>query len=101
MIRLAVCGSLVARWLETRVIDIMIPDWDQIPQLLLLRSVDEYDDSAFNYRLLDKLLEEIDIWRSYEESCGDEYQRIGKIDEIRDVIVEAREKRLFVIFVGY
>ena len=102
MITMSVRGLLMSRSAERRrVTDITIPDWDQIPQLLLLGSVAEYDDSAFNYHLLDKLVEEIDIWRSFEESRGDPGRRIEKIDEIRDALVEAQGSFSYVVFLGH
>ena len=83
-----------------RVPGISIPDWDEVEGLQLLRSVDYYEDAAFNYHLLGLVLAEVERWRQYEVGRGDPESRMATIDRIHDALSSALESRRYAVFLA-
>ena len=83
-----------------RVTGIAIPNWDDIPLVKLLRSVDYYEDAAFNYHLLGDVLSEIDHWLAYERERADPEQRSENIELIRGTLKEALDRRWYAVFLS-
>ena len=83
-----------------RVTGISIPDWEDVPSAWLLRSVDYYEDAAFNYHLLGELLLEVADWLNYELGRADPEQRSEKIELIRQTVQEALDRRRYAVFLS-
>ena len=60
---------------ESLVSGISLPDWDDLPSVKLLRSLDYYYDCAFNHHLLDTVIDEVSVWLRYETDRGDPHER--------------------------
>lgn len=82
------------------VVGVSIPDWNEVQGARLLRSVDYYEDAAFNYHLLGDLLEELDSWRTYEDRRDDPHARVDKINEIAEVSRRALETCGYIVFLS-
>ncbi len=101
MIALSIRRSLFDPGSEVDLVTgITIPDWDDLEGVSLLRSVDYYEDSAFNYHLLEKLLEEVDGWLAYERGRSDSEDRCGTIAAVREALAGAYSRRQYAVFLS-
>ncbi len=83
-----------------RVAGISIPNWDDLTGVSFLRSVDYYEDAAFNYHLLDELVAEVDLWYRFEVGRGDPEARLENIEQVRLALRAALEKRWYAVFLS-
>ncbi|MBT8202263.1 MAG: hypothetical protein HKN74_14070 [Acidimicrobiia bacterium] len=83
-----------------RVAGISIPDWDELPGIKFLRSVDYYEDAAFNYHSLGDVILEVDLWHEYELGRGDPEQRAEIIEQVRNSLAAALDRRGYAVFLS-